>query len=644
MAELEEKKTELTSANGNGGVENQIPEDKKHYVEDNKKQEDLKNDINEANGVLSEIFGKLYSKKEMAYLKNLIPNIKSDLENVPDVNSFIMSRIKGPLSILKKVNGDSKYLADWNTMKDLLGFMVVVDSNHEIDTLLYYIQTHMGNLQNPNAKTLISDFRKTPIRKPDPSRETIIDWPSPKGYQVNDGYKNVRVNLMIDGYPIEIQVKTREQYIAHMATHDPVYKSKVILDEKSAHRISDALFPYFETYAHLKLKGDEMTEVQIEQCKRDMRTIFERNRDVFEQYPEVYNEACSIFAIYVFVMKNREQIYADALLDDSVVNNQLLESEILRIFHFKQKEMLRNDKSLTDSKSFMKTAEEIMRMTYDEYKNMSETLAGEYRKELCIISGVFDMLKKEDIQLIKRCAKSFRRVVVSVFDDELSKLYLGEDPMYNAAERMKALEMIDDVASVNVVGIDGHVTNREMVEPFIFDPPPAKKYELGYLPGVFDLFHPGHIEYIQEASKLCEKLIVGIKTDEYSRMMKGKTPIQDEMERAIIADALVCVDGVVITNYDILPPIEVLERLKGTAAEGKSAVIFLGSDWHKPETMKKKSDLSLAEYKMLQEEYPEIEFGKIPRGNSGRSSTNYKKRAEVAYEAYNPYELKTLGV
>lgn len=644
MAELEEKKTELTSANGNGGVENQIPEDKKHYVEDNKKQEDLKNDINEANGVLSEIFGNLYSKKEMAYLKNLIPNIKSDLENVPDVNSFIMSRIKGPLSILKKVNGDSKYLAEWNTMKDLLGFMVVVDSNHEIDTLLYYIQTHMGKLQNPNAKTLISDFRKVSIREQDPSRPKIIDLPSPKGYQINDGYKNVRVNLMIDGYPIEIQVKTREQYIAHMATHDPVYKSKVILDEKSAHRISDALFPYFETYAHLKLKGDEMTEVQIEQCKQDMRAIFERNRDVFEQYPEVYNEACSIFAIYVFVMKNREQIYADALLDDSVVNNQLLESEILRIFHFKQKEMLRNDKSLTDSKSFMKTAEEIMRMTYDEYKNMSETLAGEYRKELCIISGVFDMLKKEDIQLIKRCAKSFRRVVVSVYDDELSKLYLGENPMYNAAERMKALEMIDDVASVNVVGIDGHVTNREMVEPFIFDPPPAKKYELGYLPGVFDLFHPGHIEYIQEASKLCEKLIVGIKTDEYSKIMKGKTPIQDELERAIIADALVCVDGVEITNYDILPPAKVLQRLKETADEGKSAVIFLGSDWHKPETMKKKSDLSLAEYKMLQEEYPEIEFGKIPRGNSGRSSTNYKKRAEVAYEAYNPYELKTLGV
>ena len=300
MAELEEKKAELTGDNVTGDFGNQIPEDKKHYSKDNQMQEDFKNDINEANEVLSEIFNNLYQKKNMAHLKDLIPNIKSDLENVPDVNSFIMSRIKGPLSILKKVNGDKKYLAEWNTMKDLLGFMVVVDSNHEIDTLLYYIQTHMGELKNPNAKTLISDFRKTLIRKIDPSRPAIIDMPSPKGYQINDGYKNVRVNLMIEGYPIEIQVKTREQYIAHMATHDPVYKSKVILDESTAHRFSDALFPYFEAYAHLKLKGDEMTEVQIEQCKQDMRSIFNRNRDIFEQYPEVYNEACSIFAIYVF--------------------------------------------------------------------------------------------------------------------------------------------------------------------------------------------------------------------------------------------------------------------------------------------------------------------------------------------------------
>ena len=60
--------------------------------------------------------------------------------------------------------------------------------------------------------------------------------------------------------------------------------------------------------------------------------------------------------------------------------------------------------------------------------------------------------------------------------------------------------------------------------------------------------------------------------------------------------------------------------------------------------MQKKSPLSLAEYKMITEGYPMIELGKIPRGESKRSSTGYRERAKVAVEAFNPYELKTLGV
>ena len=51
-----------------------------------------------------------------------------------------------------------------------------------------------------------------------------------------------------------------------------------------------------------------------------------------------------------------------------------------------------------------------------------------------------------------------------------------------------------------------------------------------------------------------------------------------------------------------------------------------------------------AEYKMLEQDYPMIEFGKIPRGESKRSSSGYRERAQVAVEAFNPYELKTLGV
>lgn len=595
---------------------------------------------------LSQIYTNLYSPDNVNLLQWEIGNIKEEIEKIVDEDSFILSRIKGPISTLNKVNGKPSYAEEWNKMKDLVGLMVVVDSNQDVDKVLYYFCTNYMGLKNPNCKDFFCDFRKKDIRPIDNSRPRIIDMPSPKGYQVNDGYKNVRLNMMVGEYPFEIQIKTREQYIAHMATHDPIYKSKVIKDENEKNQISDALFPYFETYAHLKLHEKDMPDAQILQCKKDLREIFERNKDIYEKYPEVYNEACSIFAIYVFVMKNRKQLYADEFLDDSVINNQLLEAELLRIFHYKQKEFLKKDKSLTDSKSFMKTTEAIADMSYNEYKEMVNKLAGEYRKELCIISGVFDMVREKDIELIKRCAKSFRRVVVSVYDDELAKIYLGHEPMYSAKDRMKALEMIDDVASVTMVSCDGDVKDREVVEPFMFEPQPTKKYKVGYLPGVFDMFHPGHIEYIQQASELCEKLIVGIKTDDYVILNKGKTTIQNQDERKKIAEALVCVDNVVITDKDILPPLEVLDELNAVAINDKEdkAVIFLGSDWHTEEGLKKKNVLSLAEKDFLENSFKDIELGCIPRGNSKRSSTGYRDRAKDAAQMINPYELKTLGV
>ena len=312
--------------------------------------------------------------------------------------------------------------------------------------------------------------------------------------------------------------------------------------------------------------------------------------------------------------------------------------------------MLKNDKTLTDSKAFMKTAEEIMSMSYEDYKKTSEKLAGEYRKELCIISGVFDMLKMADIQLIQRCAKSFRRVVVSVYDDDLAKLYLGTETMYSTEDRVRSLEMIDDVASVSVVGIDGSVKNKEMVEPFIIDTPAKKPYSIVFVPGVLDGLHAGHLEHLLSAFGISDVVIVGIKDDSYVVINKHKHPIQGEKERAYIVSANVCVDEVVITSHDILPPANVLQRLVAAAEQGERVAILLGSDWHKPETRAKKSPLSLAEYEMLTKNYPMIELIELPRGDARdkkgnkRSSSGYRAEAIERAKMINPLEITTLGV
>ncbi len=61
--------------------------------------------------------------------------------------------------------------------------------------------------------------------------------------------------------------------------------------------------------------------------------------------------------------------------------------------------------------------------------------------------------------------------------------------------------------------------------------------------GVFDLLHPGHVRYLQEARRLGDALIVGVNSDRSVRANKGPDrPINPEAERAEVLSALGCVD------------------------------------------------------------------------------------------------------
>ena len=76
-----------------------------------------------------------------------------------------------------------------------------------------------------------------------------------------------------------------------------------------------------------------------------------------------------------------------------------------------------------------------------------------------------------------------------------------------------------------------------------------KKYRLGYVPGVYDLFHIGHLNLIRRAKEQSEILLAGVLSDELVEHFKKKKPFIPFEERMAIVAALKDVDKVVRVDF-----------------------------------------------------------------------------------------------
>ena len=72
-----------------------------------------------------------------------------------------------------------------------------------------------------------------------------------------------------------------------------------------------------------------------------------------------------------------------------------------------------------------------------------------------------------------------------------------------------------------------------------------KKYHIGYIAGVFDLYHIGHLNMFRRAKEQCDYLIVGVVTDEGVRINKGVEPFVPFEERLEMVQSCRYVDEAV---------------------------------------------------------------------------------------------------
>lgn len=91
-----------------------------------------------------------------------------------------------------------------------------------------------------------------------------------------------------------------------------------------------------------------------------------------------------------------------------------------------------------------------------------------------------------------------------------------------------------------------------------------------YTAGVYDLFHIGHLNLLKNAKGMCDKLIVGVTTDELVEY-KGKRSFIQFEDRIEIVRSIKYVDAVV-PQYN-------MDKLTMCLKIG-AKIMFVGDDWY----------------------------------------------------------------
>ncbi len=95
--------------------------------------------------------------------------------------------------------------------------------------------------------------------------------------------------------------------------------------------------------------------------------------------------------------------------------------------------------------------------------------------------------------------------------------------------------------------------------------------KLVFTNGCFDILHPGHVAYLEDARACGDLLLVALNSDDSIRRIKGpERPINPQPDRGILMAGLGCVD--LVTFFDEDTPIELIRAVRPD-------VLVKGGDW-----------------------------------------------------------------
>jgi glycerol-3-phosphate cytidylyltransferase len=216
------------------------------------------------------------------------------------------------------------------------------------------------------------------------------------------------------------------------------------------------------------------------------------------------------------------------------------------------------------------------------------------------LTGAFDLVTVAQLDVIEQARGRCARLVARVHTDAQVQRLVGLAPVMPLDERVSLVAALRDVDDVDVATDDdlagpsdrglayvfadaASSTQPEVLRPrTVVRPLPDVPDFLvrteardpgartGYVPGGWDMFHIGHLRILERARAQCDRLVVGVVTDEALVLAKGKAPMVPFAQRAAVVAAVGLVDEVVADTSS--------NKLLAWERLGFD-VLFKGDDW-----------------------------------------------------------------